>query len=101
MGNPYIIKNQEIFDKENVNIINNLAYYLYLSKSYKNSIYLLNEILQKFPTRTVAYLNLADSYWSIGNQPLAKENYKKYIELMKSDDKDLKKISNYVWERIK
>ena len=64
-------------------------------------INILQKILQKFPNRVVAYLNLADSYWVIGNQDLAKENYKKYVELMKSQNKDLKKIPKEVLERIK
>jgi tetratricopeptide (TPR) repeat protein len=65
------------------------------------AINILNKILQKYPNRTVAYLNLADSYWTIGNEDLAKENYKKYVELMKSQKKDLKKIPKEVWERTK
>ena len=81
----------------NVTKINNIAYEL------QNSIAInvLDQIIQKYPERVVAYLNLADSYWAIDNKYLAIDNYKKYIELMKSQKKDLKKIPNYVHDRIK
>lgn len=101
LGNPFISKNEKIFAKENVDTINNLAYYLFMSKSYNNSIYLLKNILQKYPNRIVAYLNLADNYWSIKEKEKAIYNYKKYIELIKSQNKDLKKIPQRVWERTK
>ncbi len=80
---------------------NNLAFYIAQTKegSFK-AIYLYNEILDKFPTRVVTYLNLGDCYWNIGIEDLAKENYKKYIALMKSQNKDLKKIPQQVWERV-
>ncbi|WP_312400015.1 tetratricopeptide repeat protein, partial [Chryseobacterium sp.] len=64
-------------------------------------IFLLKKIIQKFPSRVVAYLNLADNYWAINDKDLAKKNYKKYIELMKSQNKDQSKIPQRVFERIK
>ena len=96
-----LIKNIPITEA-NLDKYNNLAFYIAQIKDGNfEGIYLYNEILKRFPNRVVAYLNLADSYWAIGNQKLAKENYKKYVELMKSQNKDLKKIPKRVWERIK
>lgn len=89
------------FNIINVEKLNNLAFNLYNYSAFDDSIFLFKKILDKYPSRTVAYLNLADSYWAIGNQELAKEKYKKYLTLMKSQKKDLKKIPNYVWERVK
>ncbi|KMQ67529.1 hypothetical protein ACM39_11670 [Chryseobacterium sp. FH2] len=92
----------DTINSTNVNKYNNFAYYISKTKNGNSkAIYLYNEILKKFPNRTVAYLNLADSYWAIDNKDLAKENYKKYVELMQSQKKDLKKIPKEVWERIK
>lgn len=81
---------------------NNLAFYIAQTKegSFK-ALYLYNEILDKFPSRVVTYLNLGDCYWSIGIEDLAIENYKKYVELMKAQKKDLNKIPKQVWERVK
>jgi len=80
---------------------NDIAYYLAEAQIYEEAIFILKNIIKKEPTRIVAYLNLADSYWAIGNKESAKENYKKYVELMKSQNKDLKKIPKQVWDRIK
>lgn len=108
-------KNSEFYTKEyifcllnkfpltikNLTQYNNLAFQLQETERNNEAVYLLNEIIYKFPTRVVAYLNLADNYWMIGNQKLAKENYQKYVDLMKSQKKDRKKIPQYVWTRIK
>lgn len=84
----------------NLTKINNFAFGLEKINPFV-TINILQKIIQKFPDRVVAYLNLADSYWTIGNQELAKDNYIKYVELMKSQRKDLKKISKKVWTRLK
>lgn len=65
------------------------------------SIEILEGIIAQFPERTVAYLNLADSFWEIDNKKEAIDNYKKYISLMKSQKKDLKKIPQRVMVRTK
>ncbi|WP_158611899.1 hypothetical protein [Flavobacterium macacae] len=36
-------------------------------------------------------MNLADSQWDLENRETASKNYQKYISLMKSNNKDLKK----------
>ena len=78
---------------------NDIAYYLEQSKSYNEAIFLLEEILDKFPNRTVAWLNLADSQFGIKDKLNAKKSYEKYIELLKSHNKDLKKIPKRVYNR--
>ena len=84
-----------------INLIqyNNLAYYLEQAKAYKESIYLLEKILEKYPKRTVAYLNIADAYWGDNNKDKAIENYKIYISQMKENGKE-NKIPKKVFERI-
>ena len=84
-------------NSENVKLYNDIAFFL----GPKESIYLLQKLLLKYPRRVVTYLNIGDSYWEIGAEDLAKENYKKYVALMKSQNKELRKIPNRVWERIK
>ena len=85
---------------QNLTKLNDFAYNLE-SINPNVSIDILQKIILKYPERIVAYLNLADSYWAIGNQELAKENYIKYISLMKSQKKDINKIPKQVWERAK
>lgn len=86
----------------NVNKYNDLAFYISKKKDGSfNSSYLLKKIIEKFPNRVVAYLNLADSYYDIEDINRAKTNYKKYISLMTTQGKDLKKIPQRVYDRTK
>lgn len=93
--------NEFPINKDNISLYNNAAFYLQQKKLYKESSFLLIEILKKDSSRVVAYLNLADAYWGLNNIEKAKESYRKYIELMKSQKKDLSKIPQRVYERIK
>ncbi len=86
---------------ENMDKLNNTAYYFEQSKNYKESIFLLKEIIKKEPNRVVAWLNIADAYWGNNQKKEAKEAYQKYISLMKSQKKDLKKIPQRAQERSK
>jgi tetratricopeptide (TPR) repeat protein len=84
-----------------ITLFNDKAYYLEQMKCYKTSVYILEQILKKYPDRVVAYLNLGDAYWGNKNIEEAKKAYQKYILLMKSQRKDLKKIPQRVYDRIK
>lgn len=81
-------------------ILNNKGYFLFKYKYFAASQLYLNKVIEKFPTRAVAYLNIADCYWELKNIDKAKKNYNKYVQLMKEQKKDLKKIPKYVYERI-
>ena len=59
------------------------------------------KVIEKDPNRVVVYLNIADCYWELNQKEKAKQNYQKYLSLMKSQKKDLKKIPKRVYERIK
>jgi len=85
---------------ENIKQYNDIAYYLEQAKLYNESIFLLEKIIKTFPERTVAYINLADAYNGLENTEKAKENYKKYVELMKTDNKK-DKIPQRVWDNMK
>lgn len=91
---------KEEFQISNIEAANNLAFDLEQKGIYNESIIILNQIIDQFPNRVVAYLNLADAYWGLDKKEDAKKNYKKYISLMKSQGKDLKKIPQRVYERI-
>lgn len=74
---------------ENVALYNDLAYYL--QKNPKEDIYakyILEEVIRKFPKRTVAYINLGDTYWDLQEYESAKESYGVYVQLMKEAGKE-------------
>ncbi|WP_276877845.1 tetratricopeptide repeat protein [Chryseobacterium joostei] len=93
-------KKKFTLSQRNLDDYNNIAFALSKNGNQKASIELLKQIITKFPDRTVAYLNLADSYWNIGEKDKAINNYKEYLTLMKTQKKDLKKIPRYVHSRI-
>lgn len=97
----WLKKNNLNIKKTNVLKINNIAFDFYLKKNYFDSIFLLTEVIYKFPNRVVAYLNIADCFWEINEKEKAVENYQKYCQLMKEQNKNLKKIPKYVYERLK
>lgn len=95
----------EVFENEELNTktlqkYNDIAYYLQQANANDEAIFLLEKIIEKFPNRTVAYINLADAYLGINDIEKAKVNYKKYIELMKQDNKE-EKIPKRVLEFLK
>ena len=86
--------------KKTLPTYNNIAYYLQKAGANKEAIYLLEKILQKYPNRTVAYYNIADAYWAIGEKEKAKEAYRTYIKQMKAKGKE-KRIPKTVLKRAK
>ena len=94
----YLDENSSAFD--DIELINDKAYFLEKINQNKTSAYILEKIIEKKPERVVAWLNLGDVYWKLNKKEEAKEKYKKYISLMKSQNKDLKKIPARVNERI-
>ncbi|MDD3597508.1 tetratricopeptide repeat protein [Sulfuricurvum sp.] len=78
---------------------NNLAYNLEQSHDYNTSAYLLEKIIEKFPDRTVAYFNLGDAYYGLGQKDKAIKAYQTYIDQMKKKGWE-KKIPKRVLERV-
>ena len=90
---------------------NNIAYYiLEFAKSHEQAdsytdaaVKLLEKIIAQFPDRVVTYLNFGDAYWQRdynGDRSKARTAYKKYIELMQAQQKDMNRIPKRVPERI-
>ncbi|PZX01904.1 hypothetical protein DFS28_101251 [Pseudomonas sp. 478] len=77
---------------------NDLGFLFEESGHYGEAVELLSYIVANNPDRVVAYLNLADSYWGLGNKKQAAENYKKYTSLMVQSGKNAK-IPKRVIER--
>lgn len=75
--------------KDNVVTYNNIAYYIFeSSQDNPVTLYILDEILRKFPDRAVAHLNKADYLAAHSKCKEAKESYNKYIMLMKNNGKE-------------
>ena len=86
-------------ENTNLTFYNDKAYYLEQSGLYTEAIYLLELIIKQFPNRTVAYINLGDSYWGVGSFEKAKKTYQLYIKQMQEKGKEAI-IPQRVLERI-
>lgn len=82
--------------KENLESYNNIAYYLQKAGHNKEAILLLKSILNEFPNRAVAYLNIGDAYFGMSNSFKSSQSYAQYIKLMQKEGKDSR-----IPERIK
>ncbi len=93
----FVLNKLNILNSESVANLNNIAFYAQKAGSHSEAVYILEKVIEKEPKRAVAYLNIGDSYWQLEDHSQAKENYNKYIRLMK--DKNNPKIPNYVLGR--
>lgn len=101
-GNKFVLNyilEKITLKSSNLSQYNDIGYYLERSKIYDEAIYVLEKVVEKFPKRTVAYINLGDAYWGLGDQSKAKEAYKKYTVQMEKKNKS-GKIPPRVRERI-
>ena len=89
---------QQPLNNQNLTTYNNIAYYLQKAGANKEAIYLLEKILQQYPKRTVAYYNLGDAYWAVGDKEKAKQVYRTYIKQMKAKGKE-KRIPKIALQR--
>ena len=78
---------------------NDIAYYLQKAGANEEAVYLLKKIVAKFPNRTVAYINLGDAYWELGEKEKARKAYTTYIEQMCNKGLQ-KKIPQEVLKRV-
>lgn len=94
------ILNESPISSKNVTIYNDAAFYLLEAKKYNEARIILLEVIKFSPNRVVAYLNLGDAEWGFGDKISSKKHYENYISLMKSQNKDLKKIPQRVYDRL-
>lgn len=73
---------------KNVEKYNNIAFYLIKNGKCYEAIFLLQNILYLYPYRTVANLNIADAYQSIGDKTNASVYYSQYRILMREHGND-------------
>jgi tetratricopeptide (TPR) repeat protein len=85
----------------NLVMYNDMGYYLEQAKAYDAAISVLQAIVEKYPKRIVAHLNLADAYWGDNKKENAGKHYEEYVNLMKNQGKDMSKIPQRVYDRIK
>uniref|UniRef100_UPI003C6DDC75 tetratricopeptide repeat protein n=1 Tax=Pseudomonas viridiflava TaxID=33069 RepID=UPI003C6DDC75 len=86
------------FSKNNQQVLNDTAYFWQQANYNVDAIWLLEKIIDNNPERVVAYLNLADAYWSEGEKQAAQKNYNTYVSIMIQQGRQ-QKIPSRVMER--
>lgn len=66
---------------------NNVAFFFEQTRNYEEAVYLLEEIVNRYPKRTVAYINLGDAYWGKGEKSKARQVYTIYVSQMRQKGK--------------
>ncbi|MFM0042550.1 tetratricopeptide repeat protein [Paraburkholderia sediminicola] len=86
-------------DVVSVQDVNDIAFYLIENGRADDSAPLLQRIVEKYPDRVVAKLNLADAYWQDKMIPQAKEMYQRYAKQMGDQGKSAR-VPERVLSRI-
>lgn len=96
---PYMNQawNNQIY---NAALYNDYGYFLQKNGQLEESVKFFNKVIEKNPARIAVYLNIADSYWMMGERYKAKSSYGYYNELMIKAGKS-KLIPVRVSERMK
>lgn len=66
-------------DEGTVSSINDIGYYQEQAGFLRQASIILSAVNDRFPRRAVAQLNLADTYWKLGERSAACELYQKYL----------------------
>ncbi|WGE42564.1 tetratricopeptide repeat protein [Actinobacillus equuli] len=86
-------------ENDTVNYYNNIAFYLIEGGFPKSAIYLLENIVNKFKDREVAYINLGDAYLEVNERDKALQMYSIYVSKMKKKGKE-KEIPSRVLKMV-
>jgi len=85
--------------KADVGMTNDIAFFFEQTGHYDESIFLLEKVIEAFPNRAVAYVNLGDAKWGLNEKKESRKAYDRYVKLMtKNGKKD--KIPKRVLSRI-
>lgn len=77
-------------------ILNDYAFLLAESGNLADAAAYLRKVLELAPQRAVAYINLADACWLLGEQDEARQHYARYLSLLSADAE----IPPRVFERL-
>jgi tetratricopeptide (TPR) repeat protein len=79
-----------------VSTLNDTGYLLQRAGYPKAALRLLTLVVQRAPTRAVAYLNRGDVYWQLNRPTAAQADYRRYLGLLRTQHKDTTRVPAYV-----
>jgi tetratricopeptide (TPR) repeat protein len=79
-----------------VSTLNDTGYLLQRAGYPGAALRLLAPVVQRAPTRAVAYLNRGDVYWQLNRLAAAQADYRRYLQLVRTQHKDTTRVPTYV-----
>ncbi len=90
---------QKLPVRDYITAVNDYGFFLQQSGRLQESSQILKEVTRVCPKRAVAYLNLADSYWGLGQIEDAKKSYRHYLSLI-NEGSDKRSVPQRVYQRL-
>ena len=75
--------------------LNDKGYFLQQLGHPREACLFFDEVLRRYPTRAVAYLNRGDSHWALGRPAQAQADYRQYLALLRTQHKDTTRVPAY------
>lgn len=79
-----------------VRTLNDTGYLLQRAGYPRAALRLLATVVQRAPTRAVAYLNRGDVYWQLNRLIAAQADYRRYVGLLRTQHLDTTRVPTYV-----
>lgn len=76
--------------------LNNKGYCLQQLGYHTEARLFFDEVLRRYPTRAVAYLNRGDTHWKLNQLAAAQDDYRRYLALLHTQHKDTSRVPAYV-----
>lgn len=76
--------------------LNDKGYFLQQLGRPREACLFFDEVLRRYPSRAVAYLNRGDAYWTVGHPAKAQADYRQYLALLRTQHKDTTRVPAYV-----
>ncbi|MGI4763124.1 MAG: tetratricopeptide repeat protein [Janthinobacterium lividum] len=76
--------------------LNDKGYFLQQLGHPREACLFFEEVLRRYPSRAVAYLNRGDAHWTLGRPARAQADYRQYLALLRTQHKDTTRVPAYV-----
>lgn len=77
-------------------VLNDKGYALQQLGCQAEALQFFNEVLRRYPTRAVTYLNRGDAHWAQHQPAAAQADYRRYLALLRTQRKDTTRVPAYM-----
>jgi tetratricopeptide (TPR) repeat protein len=76
--------------------LNDKGYFLQQLGRAREANMFFDEVLRRYPSRAVAYLNRGDAHWTLSHPAKAQADYRHYLALLRTQHKDTTRVPAYM-----